>query len=124
MDYMMICTQLISVLWTTLPNFFPYVSYSNRNSKLDLDLLLKGMMIFFENEIETNCPIQKKYKKELYPIYTIIVSDYKEYQRWEKYNALWINVWKKDTTQLVQKIQSQLQLFLEGMHLYSLMKSV
>ena len=117
---MNLITQSNVILWT-LSSIYSYSTQSVKET-LDLDLLLKGMTLFFEEEDKKES-IQKKYKKEMYPIYTSIVSDYKEYQRWEEYNKkVWFSFQKKELTSLIQKIKYQLQHFFEGMHLYSLMK--
>lgn len=67
------------------------------------------------------------YKRELWSIYRSICSDYKEYERWKKYNGtLWLmsSYRKKNMKPLAKKILSDMKLFHEGLKLLSMIKQV
>lgn len=119
----------------------PYMSSSSKpeDSELkDLDFfqmekLLTWMKFFFEEEKkrdsernydkDENENTIKAYKKELYNIYVGIKSDYIQYQGWKKYNnSLWVlsSYRSKNTKDLSKKIISDIQLFNEGLKMFSM----
>ena len=111
-------------------------SFSKKEHEVkDLDFfqmekLLTWMKIFFdeENKEDNEDDITKKaYKKELYNIYVGIRSDYKQYQGWKKYNnSLWLlpSYRSKNTGDLGKKIISDIQLFNEGLKMFSLINKL
>lgn len=113
----------------------PYMSSSSKtddNELKDLDFfqmekLLTWMKFFFDEETkedkEDNINTIKAYKKELYNIYVGIKSDYIQYQGWKKYNnSLWVlsSYRSKNTKDLSKKIISDIQLFNEGLKMFSM----
>jgi len=112
-----------------------------------MERLLKWMSLFFEQDEEEDEKDYKKetirdiekndekedlenkeetkraYKKELYNIYVGIRSDYKQYLNWKKYNNnIWIlpSMRSKNTKDLSKKIISDIELFNEGLKMFSL----
>ena len=111
-----------------------------------MERLLKWMSLFFEQDEEDEKDYKKKetiidiekneekdlenkeetkraYKKELYNIYVGIRSDYKQYLNWKKYNNnIWIlpSMRSKNTKDLSKKIISDIELFNEGLKMFSL----
>lgn len=127
---------------TITPRFSVPVSisipYINQNSKKDdyevkdldffqMEKLLTWMKLFFEEDHkEDNLEDSQKnaYKRELYNIYVGIRSDYKQYQNWKKYNnSIWIlsSYRSKNTKDLSKKIVSDIQLFNEGLKMFSML---
>lgn len=119
------------------------IPYMNQGSKKedsdvkDLDFfqmekLLTWMKLFFDEDIKDikddkndKEETQKNaYKRELYNIYVGIRSDYKQYQNWKKYNnSLWLlsSYRSKNTKDLSKKIVSDIQLFNEGLKMFSML---
>jgi hypothetical protein len=106
---------------------------------LQMEYLLKWMRLVFDTETETEANAETvintekektqstMYKKELFSIYRTICSDYKEYERWKKYNGtLWVmsSYRKKNVKPLARKILADIKLFHEGLKLFSMMKQV
>jgi len=100
---------------------------------LQMDRLLKWMRLVFDESTPSSEPLsprsetQREYKKELYNIYVTIGTDYKEYQRWKKYNqSIWIlsSYRSKDTKSLSKKIISDIKLFKEGLQMYSMFEKL
>jgi hypothetical protein len=104
---------------------------------LQMDRLLKWMCLIFEegkNDREETLETlnekketMTKYKQELYSIYKTICSDYKEYERWKKYNSsLWIlpSYRNKNTKFLAKKILSDIKLFNEGLNIFSMFEKI
>jgi hypothetical protein len=96
---------------------------------LQMDRLLKWMRLVFDESTPSSEPLtprsetQHEYKKELYNIYVTLCTDYKEYQKWKKYNqSIWILSYyrSKDTKSLSKKIISDIKLFKEGLQMYSM----
>jgi hypothetical protein len=123
----------------------PYGGSSSKKEEYeikDLDFfqmekLLTWMKLFFEEDDEKKdeniCEnkdgniTKKAYKKELYNIYVGIKSDYKQYQGWKKYNnGLWIlsSYRSKNSKDLGKKIVSDIQLFNEGLKMFSLINKL
>jgi hypothetical protein len=127
----------------------PYNSSSKKEELLTKDLdyfqmerLLKWMSLFFEQDeeeeldkkddkeeketikdLENKEETKRAYKKELYNIYVGIKSDYKQYLNWKKYNnSIWIlpSMRSKNTKDLSKKIISDIELFNEGLKMFSL----
>lgn len=76
-----------------------------------------------EDKSDDECETKKAYKRELYNIYIGIRSDYKQYQNWVKYNnSIWLlqSYRSKNTKDLSKKIISDIQLFNEGLKMFSL----
>jgi hypothetical protein len=101
-----------------------------------MEKFLKWMKLFFDDykeeldsenendEKEENSETKKAYKRELYNIYIGIISDYKQYKTWKKYNnSLWIlsSYRSKNTIDLSKKIMADIQLFNEGIKMFSLL---
>lgn len=97
-----------------------------------MEKLLTWMKLFFEevnhnenNENNENETI-KAYRQELYNIYVGIVSNYKQYQQWKKYNN---NIWVlssyrcKNTKDLSKQILADIQLFNEGIKMFYLLNN-
>ena len=101
----------------------PYMNQISKKEEYDIkdldffqmEKLLTWMKLFFEDETNDNKDnkdndIQKNaYKRELYNIYVGIVSDYKQYQNWKKYNnSIWLlsSYRSKNTKDLSKKILS------------------
>ena len=79
-------------------------------------------LIFNETEVE-ECETRKAYKRELYNIYVTIVSDYKQYEQWKKYNhESWL--FHKNTKALAKKILSDIKLFNEGLKMFSMFEKL
>jgi ABC-type amino acid transport substrate-binding protein len=138
---------IIYGLLNNVSNISPkiYISIPYTGSKVeesqskDLDFfqmekLLTWMKIFFEEEDNENIKdikdikdnTVKAYKKELYNIYVGIRSDYIQYQNWKKYNnsLLFFSSYRcKNTKDLSKKIISDIQLFNEGLKMFSYIKS-
>jgi len=116
----------------------------NEISNLDhfqMDRLLKWMKLFFDEDFNTNDvhdtddtnynkekekekETHKAFKKELYNIYCTISSDYSQYKQWTKYNnTIYIlsSLRSKNTKDLANKINSDVELFNEGLKMYSLL---
>lgn len=97
------------------------------DSNLDhfqIDKLLKWMKLFFDDYTESSDETHKAFKKELYNIYCTINSDYSQYKQLVKYNnSLYLlsSFRSKNTKDLVKKINSDVELFNEGLKMYSLM---
>ena len=116
-----------------------------------MERLLKWMSLFFEQEDENDEKEQtikdnekdnekdnkkdnenkdetkRAYKKELYNIYVGIRSDYKQYLNWKKYNnSIWIlpSMRSKNTKDLSKKIISDIELFNEGLKMFSLFNKI
>lgn len=102
-----------------------------------MEKLLTWMKLFFEEEDEKteenkeeskeNNITKKAYKRELYNIYVGIRSDYKQYQGWKKYNnSIWIlpSYRSKNTKDLGKKIISDIELFNEGLKMFSLINKL
>lgn len=110
-----------------------------------MERLLKWMSLFFEEDeddkedenkketirdnendkdnLENKEETKRAYKKELYNIYVGIRSDYKQYLNWKKYNnSIWIlpSMRSKNTKDLSKKIISDIELFNEGLKMFSL----
>lgn len=76
-----------------------------------------------ESDIKESNDTIKAYKKELYNIYVGIRSDYVQYKNWKKYNnSLWVMSYyrSKNTKDLSKKIISDIQLFNEGIKMFSI----
>ena len=80
-------------------------------SSLQMDRLLKWMSLIFDDSITTvkteSTELKSAYKRELYSLYTTIISDYRQYQQMKKYNnSLWILSYyrSKDTKSLAKRI--------------------
>ena len=72
-----------------------------------------------DNKEET----KRAYIRELYNIYIGIRSDYKQYLSWKKYNnSIWIlsSIRSKNTKDLSKKIISDIELFNDGLKMFSL----
>lgn len=119
----------------------PYISQSSKkedseNKDLDffqMEKLLTWMKLFFDdgdnknNEKDENESQKDAYKRELYNIYVGIRSDYKQYQNWKKYNnSIWIlsSYRSKNTKDLSKKIISDIQLFNEGLKMFSILHKI
>ncbi len=119
----------------------PYMSSSSKrddNELKDLDFfqmekLLTWMKFFFDGDTveeedksdkdENNKEQYRAYKRELYNIYVGIKSDYIQYQHWKKYNnSIWLfsSYRSKNTKDLSKKIVSDIQLFNEGLKMFSI----
>jgi hypothetical protein len=92
-----------------------------------MDKLLTWMKFFFENsdvsDVSDDKDTVKAYKKELYNIYVGIRSDYIQYKNWKKYNnSLWVLSYyrSKNTKDLSKKIISDIQLFNDGLKMFSI----
>ena len=82
--------------------------------------LLKQLYYYIN---KNNITTIKAYKKELYNIYVGIKSDYIQYQHWKKYNnSLWLfsSYRSKNTKDLSKKIISDIQLFNDGLKMFSM----
>lgn len=113
----------------------PYMNQGSKKEESDvkdldffqMEKLLTWMKLFFEDneDKEDQKDIQKNaYKRELYNIYVGIRSDYKQYQNWKKYNnSLWLlsSYRSKNTKDLSKKIISDIQLFNEGLKMFSML---
>jgi len=90
---------------------------------MQMDRMIKWIsLIFNETEVE-ECETRKAYKKELYNIYVTIVSDYKQYEQWKKYNyESWL--FHKNTKALAKKILSDIKLFNEGLKMFSMFEKL
>jgi hypothetical protein len=95
---------------------------------LQMDRLLKWMSLVFDytcTSVEEET--RKAYKKELYNIYVTIVSDYKQYEDWKKYNSsLWLlsTYRNKNTRALAKKILADVKLFNEGLKMFSMFEKL
>jgi hypothetical protein len=119
----------------------PYNSKKEELVTKDLDYfqmerLLKWMSLFFEQdkdkeneenednkENENKEETKRAYTRELYNIYIGIRSDYKQYLSWKKYNnSIWIlsSIRSKNTKDLSKKIISDIELFNDGLKMFSL----
>ena len=121
----------------------PYNSKKEELVTKDLDYfqmerLLKWMSLFFEQDKEDKENDNKEndnkendnkeetkraYIRELYNIYIGIRSDYKQYLSWKKYNnSIWIlsSIRSKNTKDLSKKIISDIELFNDGLKMFSL----
>lgn len=121
----------------------PYMSSSSKrddNELKDLDFfqmekLLTWMKFFFDGDSpmaveeqdkrdnDNNKEQYRAYKRELYNIYVGIKSDYIQYQHWKKYNnSIWLfsSYRSKNTKDLSKKIISDIQLFNEGLKMFSI----
>jgi hypothetical protein len=94
--------------------------------RMQVDRLIRWMGLFFENyeSIEDNneSETKREYRKELYSVYKTIVSDYKQYQGWKKYNeSIWILPYyrSKCTNELAKKIIADISLFNDGLSLFT-----
>ena len=91
---------------------------------VQMDQLIKWMKMLFDDGPVDVTVTQKAYKQELYSIYVGIVSDYKQYQQWKKYNdSLWVmtSYRKKNAKGLAKKILGDCALFKEGLQMFSMM---
>lgn len=80
---------------------------------LQMDRMIKWISLIFNETESEECETRKAYKKELYNIYVTIVSDYKQYEQWKKYNhESWL--FHKNTKALAKKILSDIKLFTPG----------
>ena len=71
--------------------------------------------------------MHQSYKKELYNIYVTILSDYKQYSNWKKYNhSLWLlsSYRNKNTKALAHKIMADIRLFNEGLRMFSMFDAI
>jgi|LauGreDrversion4_2_1035121.scaffolds.fasta_scaffold11089_4 hypothetical protein len=112
---------------------YTYSSYSSNKEEMkndntldyfQIDKLLKWMKLFFDDYTESSDETHKAFKKELYNIYCTINSDYAQYKQLVKYNnSLYLlsSFRSKNTKDLVKKINSDVELFNEGLKMYSLM---
>ena len=135
--YGIVSSSAISTI--TLPRIsisIPYMSSSkNEESEMkdldffQMDKLLTWMKFFFDEETKDDNYDKdkeytiKEYKKELYNIYVGIKSDYSQYKNWKKYNnSLWIlsSYRCKNSKDLSKKIVSDIQLFNEGLKMFSI----
>lgn len=122
-----------------------YMSYNSSNKKeetkneisnldhFQMDKLLKWMKLFFDenfnttndaNDTNKEKETHKAFKKELYNIYCTINSDYSQYKQWTKYNNniyILSSLRSKNTKDLANKINSDVELFNEGLKMYSLL---
>lgn len=105
-----------------------------------MERLLKWMSLFFEDDLnktneetkeeikeDTKEETKKAYKKELYNIYIGIRSDYKQYLNRKNYNnSLWLlsSIRSKNTNDLSKKIISDIELFNEGLKMFSLFNKI
>ena len=96
---------------------------------LQMDRLLKWMSMVFDDSYTSTASttsqsdLQKAYKKELYCLYTTIVSDYRQYQQWVKYNkSIWVLSYyrNKDTKSLAKRIIGDITLFKEGLKMFTM----
>jgi hypothetical protein len=91
-----------------------------------MEKLLSWMKLFFEEETVNENETIKAYRQELYNIYVGIVSNYKQYQQWKKYNN---NIWvlssyrSKNTKDLSKQILADIQLFNEGIKMFYLLNN-
>jgi len=98
-------------------------------SALQMDRLLKWMGLIFDDSVvkgETT-ELQKAYKRELYSLYTTIVSDYRQYQQMKKYNhGLWMLSYyrSKDTKSLAKRIMDDVALFQEGLKMFTMFEKL
>ena len=113
--------------FTKKPEQIPTLVRTETNDEHDLDVLqmdrlLKWMSLVFEQTAQTETSeTQKAYKRELYSLYTTIVSDYKEYVKWKKYNSeTWISYYRKDTKSLAKRIVGDIKLFNEGLKMFTM----
>ena len=110
--------------FTKKPEQIPTLVRTETDNENDLDLLqmdrlLKWMSLVF-TQTDTS-ETQKAYKRELYSLYTTIVSDYKEYAKWKKYNnETWISYYRKDTKSLAKRIVGDIKLFNEGLKMFTM----
>jgi hypothetical protein len=145
-----ICSVIFNLLYNSLSTTrlsiplsisIPYNS-SKKEEFLTKDLdyfqmerLLKWMSLFFENEDDKEDDTKedekeetkKAYKKELYNIYIGIRSDYKQYLNWKKYNnSIWLlsSIRSKNTKDLSKKIISDIELFNEGLKMFSMFNKI
>ena len=100
-------------------------------SSLQMDRLLKWMSLIFDDSITTvkteSTELKSAYKRELYSLYTTIISDYRQYQQMKKYNnSLWILSYyrSKDTKSLAKRIIGDIKLFNEGLKMFSMFEKL
>ena len=100
-------------------------------SSLQMDRLLKWMSLIFDDSITTvkteSIELKSAYKRELYSLYTTIISDYRQYQQMKKYNnSLWILSYyrSKDTKSLAKRIIGDIKLFNEGLKMFSMFEKL
>jgi len=100
-------------------------------TSLQMDRLLKWMGLIFDDSVIADkkepTELQKAYKRELYGLYTTIVSDYKQYQQMKKYNnSLWILSYyrSKDTKSLAKRIIGDIKLFHEGLKMFTMFEKL
>ncbi len=102
-----------------------------------MDKLLSWMELFFQKDItikeeelqdekiKEQYEKHRAYKQELYNIYMTIKSDYKQYKKWSEYNKkLWIPLMNKSTHDLSRKIISDIDLFNEGLKMFTLFERI
>jgi len=117
--------SMYSNYFTKKPEQIPTLVRTETDDEHDLDLLqmdrlIKWMSLVFDSQIEAS-ETQKAYKRELYSLYISIVSDYKEYVKWKKYNSnVWISYYRKDTKSIAKKIIGDIKLFNEGLKMFSM----
>ena len=142
MIYHLIVNTIAPLLASTVSSF--YTSYNKPEptptlvraevddeqdlTSLQMDRLLKWMSFVFDDSITTlakeSTELQKAYKRELYSLYTTIVSDYKQYQQMKKYNnSLWAFSYyrSKDTKSLAKRMIGDIKLFNEGLKMFTMM---
>lgn len=120
-----------------------YGDYERELENIQMDKLLKWMSMVFEDDISNLLKLDenkennenhdnkeeklKAYKKELYNIYVTIKSDYLQYLERKKYNSrIWIlsSYRQKNTKELSKKIILDIQLFYEGLKMFSLFEKM
>lgn len=123
-----------------------YGDYEKELENIQMDKLLKWMSMIFEDDISKLLKIKidekdenkedenkekeeklKAYKKELYNIYVTIKSDYSQYLERKRYNSkIWLlsSYRQKNTKELSKKIILDIQLFYEGLKMFSLFEKI
>jgi hypothetical protein len=133
-----ILSSVVSSAYTsykTLPHSITQLVRTEVDDERELDLLqmdrlLKWMkMVFDTSTIQDSVEeeTRKAYKKELYNIYVTIVSDYKQYEDWKRYNSsLWLlsTYRNKNTKALAKKILADVKLFNEGLKMFSMFEKL
>ena len=140
MLYHLIINSVAPLITSSITSFYStYSSYSTKKeesilvrsetdeekdlSLLQMDRLLKWMSMVFDDTSAVDSEQKKAYKRELYSLYTTIVSDYRQYQQWIKYNkGVWVLSYyrNKDTKSLAKRIVGDIALFKEGLKMFAM----
>lgn len=104
------------------------IDYEKELENTQMDMLLKWMgMVFNKNKDDENKDDKDNeimaYKQELYNIYVTIRGDYSQYLERKKHNStIWVfsSYRKKNTKELAKKIMLDIQLFYDGLKMFSL----